>query len=326
MAEKRERILWPMDALDPELERQSDVLNVIQPLVQATRARVEPVYVLNWAQASLGPMRHEEDLDFFFKQARERFTQWAKKHRHPWLMEPKILVSDSRMQRGAVDSLCQYAEETGARLIVTKTHARQGVPRWFLGSFAESLLLRSCVPVLTIGPTAKAISKPRPILFPTDFGKQSDLILPQVVGISKALGAPLIIFHAEETSSGGAILPGAYPISGRTGKLSEAVPVPRAEAVRVRKKAEEYLNTARAAGAKAEVALDRKSGAIFDRIFALVKKNPPSLIAMAAQSGPFRSAFAGSIARQVVRSAQCPVWILHEVETVSKREKRKKAA
>lgn len=313
-----QKVILAVDVLEPSLEQQKHVVEAIGPLVRALRAEVEPVYVLNWAQTRLGPVHFDVELDFFFRQAQERMEKWVRKIRRPWIGEAKILVNDSRTQRGAIKALSDYAVESGARLIVTRTYGRKGVLRWFLGSFAETLLLHSRVPVLTVGPEAKPLSRIQDILFPTDFGRQSDHILQQVADLAAQTGAIVTVFHAEALSETGGLLQGPYP-------LDVSVPAPRKGALRVRRKAEDYASVIRSAGGRAKVVLNQDIGADGDRILAYAETAKPEMIVMAAQSGPLQ-ALAGSVARHVVRGAQCPVWVLNQRMVRAKKQKARRAA
>jgi nucleotide-binding universal stress UspA family protein len=52
------------------------------------------------------------------------------------------------------DSILDYAEESGADLIVMSTHGRSGMERWLLGSVAEKVVRGAKTPVMMIRPPA----------------------------------------------------------------------------------------------------------------------------------------------------------------------------
>ncbi|MCS6774784.1 MAG: universal stress protein [Anaerolineae bacterium] len=52
------------------------------------------------------------------------------------------------------DSILDYAEDTGADLIVMTTHGRTGMERWLLGSVAERVVRGAKMPVMLIRPNA----------------------------------------------------------------------------------------------------------------------------------------------------------------------------
>ncbi len=50
------------------------------------------------------------------------------------------------------DEICRYAREVPVDMIVMATHGRTGLRHMLLGSVAERVVRRSCVPVLTVKP------------------------------------------------------------------------------------------------------------------------------------------------------------------------------
>jgi len=54
--------------------------------------------------------------------------------------------------------ICRYARETGIDMIILATHGRTGLRHMVMGSVAERVVRRACVPVLTVKPPALAES------------------------------------------------------------------------------------------------------------------------------------------------------------------------
>jgi nucleotide-binding universal stress UspA family protein len=171
-----------------------------------------------------------------------------------------------------------------------------------MGSFAETLLLRSPVPVLVVSPRWKRVERFETILFATDFSQQSRDAFPAVVKLAKALGCELTVFHKVAPLS--VVAPGLYH-------------EPRAKlGVRLERRfllAQQWAERARSEGVPASVALDYRSRrsteqSILDRV-----AGKAALIAMASHSGPVARILTGSTTRKVVRRATCPVWVVHPV-------------
>ena len=70
----------------------------------------------------------------------------------PLLQKPRVLALDDMGSSHAASRLMDFARDSEAVAIFVNTHGRRGVSRLLLGSFAETLLRRSSVPVVVIGP------------------------------------------------------------------------------------------------------------------------------------------------------------------------------
>ena len=88
-------------------------------------------------------------------------------------------------------------------LIMLGTHARQGLKKLALGSFAEGVFRHADVPVLVVGPKAAATAPPQTlgkVLFATDFELESIAALPVADVLAKQFGASLVLLNVNRVS------------------------------------------------------------------------------------------------------------------------------
>jgi nucleotide-binding universal stress UspA family protein len=194
---------------------------------------------------------------------------------------------------------------SNADLIVMGTHSRKGLSRLFLGSFAESTLLYARVPVMVVGPHSE-LKGFKNILFATDFGDKSNSTFQKVLLLAKDWGANLTIFHSVSHPVEPVIQAGAFLLGGGWIDLPEYMT--QVEAMN-RKQAERWNTLAENQGVKVKVVFVPSGGNVSHSIVDYAQSHEVGLIAMNAESGPLASTFIGSISRQVVRNAYCPVWV-----------------
>ena len=123
-------------------------------LASLNKAQLTLVHVANPAEyMALAPefLQHEsyeaaavaqgnEVLDFAEKTARENGVENIVKH---------LLVANKGAREMAQD-LVDYADENGADLLVLGTHGRTGLMHLLMGSFAETVMRQSHLPLLII--------------------------------------------------------------------------------------------------------------------------------------------------------------------------------
>ena len=100
---------------------------------------------------------------------------------------------------GVWSAVEQAIHERNIDLIVLGTHGRTQVQKLLLGSFAEEILRRSSVPVLTIGPhvqkNATISGAFRSVLFATDFSKPCEAAAPFAVSLAEENDANLALLY-----------------------------------------------------------------------------------------------------------------------------------
>ena len=256
-------------------------------------------------------------VDLFFDQAQKILDRKLKSVKLTGLQPPQVLVRPSYTNKGDVEDLDRYAIKLGADLIVAGTHTRTGAARFFLGSFAETLLLYSRTPIVVIGPKSKAPGAIRHILFPTDLGTDSVQEFDRLLGFAKEYGAKVTIAHFVQQPL--VVLPGSRALVAEQ-KFTQL------QLLAAEKRAAALVVQARKYGVAAKVWVSECEGSMSEEITDLARKLGVQLIAMVPQSGRLKATLIGSMARQVVRAADRPVWLLHESKAKAKPSRRSKAA
>ncbi len=237
----------------------------------------------------------------------------------PQIVDRQVLIEPSSSIRTSVERLSDYAKQKSADMIVVTSHGRKGFQRLLLGSFAETLLLHSDVPVLVIGghSSEHALDLQR-IVFATDLGPHSKELFEKTVFQAQQLHSELFLFHALPNPVEPVLQSGMYLLGGGWVPMHQFF-AEDAEFRRTRLK--EWAEWATSKGVRCEWALEETPGSISEAVCHFAEVNKASLISMAAQSGPVATALIGSIVRQVVRQSQVPVLILRSLEGAEMEEK-----
>jgi nucleotide-binding universal stress UspA family protein len=217
---------------------------------------------------------------------------------------------ESVVRRGeVVDEILLQCREQAADLIVMRTHGRVGLGRAVLGSVTQRVLAESGVPVLLLRPGGRRITHVRKLLVPIDGSPGGAVALGTAVGLVKASGATMKLLQVAVPIPTYVYAGDVY---GGMGYIDPAWD-------------EEMLANARSY-VEAIVKRLRDTGVIVDgearqapdvaaTIVAMADEVEADLIVMSTQAltGPAR-ALLGSVADAVVRSAHCPVLLVHRDE------------
>lgn len=297
----RLKIVWGVDLFSENREAQDRCAEFLRALASVVACNVDPVQVV--ALHRFLPLEGSRDeMEVIRLGTKERLAQWLKQRPFPEMEPPTVLMSAEHSTRGQVAALLNHAARVGAHAVVVSTHARKGMPRFLLGSFAETLLLHSSLPVVVVNPAAEGPFLMGPLVFPHDGTQASDEAFESAMRLSQHLRAKIILFHRES------FLPDPA--------LSIINPLPAysiyLEKDRNALKAhlESLVVTANARGIKTELRWDREHGPVETRLLLAADDVKAGLIVMASQANPAGLWLAGSVTRQVARAARCPVWSL----------------
>jgi len=210
------------------------------------------------------------------------------------------------VEKGQADAVIIEKAETDTRMLICMaTHGRSGLDRFLLGSVAEKVLRAAANPLLLVRATEEAKSDGTAVLksmvVPLDGSELAESIIPMVA--AKELGLEVVLFRAYH-----------IPTYAYAGDETYSVVDYDELIVGVRDEATEYLEK-KVAEVKhlgvEKVSFVTEEGFAADKIIALGRKTPDTLIAMCShgRTGVKRWVL-GSVTEAVVRHSGDPVLVL----------------
>lgn len=297
------RIVWAIDpfSTSPELKRGYHAL--LERLVQVGLKSIDPITVSREGDWGLSPSASA------LKQAKQTLSkicsQWLKEFDSVHPAACKIVFEPSGSTTRSVKEVIAYAAARSADAILVGTNARKGVARALLGSFTESLVILSKVPVLVLNPESQ-LKPDGPVVFCTDCGP-SPRTLEHAIATAKRIGTRLVFLFVSDESRRLAEFASQLAIVGAP---MAVVAPPEQDLERAQRWCEQALRAAEKAGIHAEWVKIPSTRGITTHIQEYVERQPPSCIIVSARSGRLASALLGSVTRQVIRTAPCPVWVV----------------
>lgn len=282
------KIVWAIDIVEPS-ENYQNALFTIGSLSRATSAQIFPVYVLSHPNSTLPLLARLE-------YAEKRMQTIVRTSDMPKMSEGKVIPNPTDSTRAAVDLLIRYAIEKQADAIVVATHARTALSTYFVGSFAETVLLQSTIPVITVNPRTKVRERISKILFPTSLDERFRIGFEQTIALAKKLDAEVTIFYKTPF----------YPLTELSPETYELF---EDEFKRLKANAKEWVSWAERQHVPVKVHLDRQTGVVADELVDFAAKGNFDLIAFVSQTEMFEAPRVGSLCRKTVKTSPCPVWI-----------------
>lgn len=305
------RIIWAIDAFEDNRDLNQKMADYVTRLHEALSAEVEPVYLLRENEIVLPTYEVPAWVSDHSRTAESLFKEVLADYNLPFLLDAKVLPHASQSHAGAAETLCEYANKTKADLIVVGSHSREGFQRFLLGSFAESLLMQSEIPVCVIGSHATKTKTSKTILYPTEFGDHSKDNYRHILHLAKKLGAEILLLHAIERPIESLFdldtRPRVYNYKGRMLTLEQII---ENQIEHQSHRAQLWVSWAQKEGVTAHFFIDNSFKPVDELVLDMVQRQEVDLIIMEAQSGPMSAALLGSFTRNVVRRSPCPVYVL----------------
>lgn len=307
---KVNKIIWSIDAFEDKEGLQEKAARVLSVFQSKMSAQIEPVFVLAATDLNWPSDYSTEWMMEFRENLRSHLEKVLLTTGFPQVLAPKILIEPLASTSAAVENLIDYAKKEEADLIIVSSHGRKGLDRFFLGSFAETLLVRASLPVLVIGGGVKVESHVSRVLFPTEFGEYARETFRRTISIARQTDAAVTIFHSVPMPARIVMDTGYYPsMYGLEGEMVTFDDFMKIQADHQMRRAHSWAEWAKDEGVSCDFHVDSSGDAIDELIAKKATEIHCDLIVMEGQSGPLKVAFLGSITRSVVRSAPCPVLV-----------------
>ena len=321
VGDHKNKLIWAVDpSQDPEEAKK--IIKEIKAWAKRLRCEVLPVSVISTSRFNYPMEMAFQYKESFESLARRYVDGYLKKCNAKGFLNSELIFVKTFSSRQMAYDLAKFAEKTNGLMIFANTRAKKTWNPFRLGGFAETLAASSRVPVLLLNSSATPTNQIPAVLFPTDFGKESKAALMQLVPWVKAFRSKVLLYNQVETANmivadfNGA--PGILEVD--TEKMMKS-----AEKLRL-KKAQEWTAELKEHNISCFSTVRREKKLLATEIIELAKKNKIDLIAMASHAGPVEQAILGSIARDVLLQAKCPVLIFHRPKVERKSGKNSKYA
>lgn len=304
MTQKRTRLgkTWVM-AVDPYLDfDMSPMRQLSEKLAEQSGAELIAAYVLapasfNWTGEFSGPWIKK------YKPGAEARMEQIFRDAH---FHPTVVACRAPGLRSSVKCLETFARKVKAEMIVITTHARTGVDRWVMGSFAETLILSSQVPVLVVNPKQAPPQSIRRILVPADLESKSEKHVKQSALLAQRLGASVVLYFKPPDPLDPMIQQGVYTLGGGWVSVHNFIQ----ENLENRRKQLAKLETMiRKLDVDVHSVIDTTSDTLVEGINAAITAEKADMVTVWTHAGPVAAAILGSVARGLVRTSKVPVLV-----------------
>ena len=281
---KFRKILIAIDVLDRSIKPSPIGWKFIQDWIVAQDVEVEAVYV---HPAGLESSSNRLNL-------KHRMNKFFEKARFLNLVRQKILVADSVTAAEAPSVLAKYALEQSAEALVVMSHGRKFLRRWIMGSFAETLLKISPVPVVFLGKSDVPSGEKR-ILFATDFSPTSYEAFQIFLDEFADENITVILCHA---------IPAPLPPL-EDGVLSNQ----STERKWVEVQMKELVSEALSRGIQVHPIVEDVVSNVPKTILKVASRENVSLVGIVSKATKFESAIFGTVAKKIFRSGKVTTWV-----------------
>lgn len=301
-------VVWAVDPFSKNEDSMKKAMAVLKALSKGGLTPIQPTYVLspdnfNFTGDFSGPW-----LKKFEPKVLVAMDAVISRLSLPGVQKPEILVNKQASMTGDVKKLLAYAQKQRAEIVVMNSHARTGLARFFMGSFAETALMETKTPLILVSPESKTVEGLNKVLFPTDLTKGNKRAFKKVVEFCKHHNAQLVIYHKLPDPIEPMIQTGVYMAGGGWVSVQQFI---EKESDTREKESRKWVEEAAKSGVDAKFYIEEKPGFITDSINQYIDTHGVDLVAVGSKSGPVASVLVGSVARQLVREAACPVWVVH---------------
>jgi nucleotide-binding universal stress UspA family protein len=309
-------VVWALDAFSRDFEIHARTAHALR--AQAPESAIHPVYVLSDAvfsargyssflRAALKPRAHRNleavlDHEFLIPLRRAGVLQ-----------TPRVLVEPSADASVCTNRLLRYACRIGADLIGIGTSGRSSVSRWFAGSFSETLIGESSLPLLVTGPKQIRHSAPtRALLLPTDFQPSDRPAFESVLRFAVRKKLPLyFVRHGFQTSEL-LIRNGSYLLGGGWASV-DALSIDDEEGPA--NEADEWRRLAENLGVHVTMTADGFGDAASETILNIAHTlDNPLIVLLKHRPSDQRGWLPAGLARDLIRASPYPIYISGQID------------
>ncbi|NQY99563.1 MAG: universal stress protein [Bdellovibrionales bacterium] len=305
---KSKKVMWALDPFVKSTKRVQQAAGNVKAIASAMGAEIEPVYILSPEGFNFTGDFSSGWIKDFKPKAIEKMKRVLSKLDVETL-PPKIIVNQTLSLTGDSKKLINYAKRHGAAAVLLSTHARSGIARFVMGSFSETTLLQTKVPLILVNPEAPAITQLKTILFATDGSADSKIAFQRLLKTAKSARAKVVLYHKLPDPIEPIVQTGVHIAGGGWVSVQQFL---SKEQKQMKKKLDGWAAIAKKSGVATRVVIDETPGFITDSILEQAKVSKADMVAVLSKSSRISSILIGSVGRQLARQSHRPVFLLHK--------------
>ncbi len=300
------KIIWPIDPTQSHEKADENIHQFLTLLSQQTEFELQPVSVVSADFFVTSEYFEPVDVKALISYVEKECEVYLKTFKSFNPKPVKILENHFSSHGAQVMILSDYVKQTGADFALISSHGRKGWTRLLVGSFAESFLLQSTVPVFVIGPDYRQPQGLSNALMPVELGVTSqDFIEKFLDHHSLSFLKSITLFHKISMLDLEDIA-WAPTLYGIGGYQSDDI------LKKAHSNTEKFLSSFMdhpLSQKRLKYEISKSLDSIHEVLIAESKKSDVHMIILRSQAGPVAARFLGSVAREVIRSSQVPTLV-----------------
>jgi len=288
------KMAWAFNPFDDNRKLQRTALTLLRRLRRAADP-IEAVYVASPGEAQLA-VAFDVPIDQRYSRHPKRLIEKALRRLGIRNTTVAVLSQDSPSLTTCVRTLAEHLARNRFDLTFLASHARTGVSRLVLGSFAETLVHLAKTDLLVFNEASRVARAPKVLLFAHDLSPAGDRGLRQSIRYAKAWGCALHVVHVPMVSDDVAF-------RGRGGEVE-------AYRGRVRQEVGRIEAAVRRAGLVGSAVIEARAHPVAEQIVQRVASSRADLLLVVGKSGRFAGWLGGSVTRKLLRTSPVPVLVI----------------
>jgi nucleotide-binding universal stress UspA family protein len=288
------KLAWAFNPFDGNRKLERTGLALLKGLHRGASA-VEIVYVA-WPGEPQLSTAFEVPLEQRYSRYPTRLIKTAMRRLDLARVRVTVLSQRSSRLTACVRTLADHLARGGADLTLLASHARKGIPRLLLGSFAETLVHLAKTDLLVFNEGSRVARSPKTLLFAHDLSLADDRGLQAAITYARAWGCVLHVVHVPDPAYG-------FTFSGRAAEVE-------AYRRRIRKQVDRIGATVQRAGVDGSVVIHPRWHPVAERILQHRESVRADMLLVVAKSGRVAGLMGGSVTRKLLRSAPVPMLVI----------------
>lgn len=300
-------IVWCIDPNDSVICKDEIVKALKAFTIGMSHVKITPLYVLSSKSTQLSRFTQTSIVEKLLPWANKQLENFMLNYKSCGLQfnEPVVIFNSKHSARHDVLTAVEFSEKLNAETIFCTAHSKKP---WTLGSFTETLVLKSKIPIFLIQPKSKSFEQFENIMFPTDFSSSSKNALEALAPVVKKWGAQIHLVHQMLSPIDPIVDSGVLTMGG--GWTS-----PEKYTESIKDYSQQELNSMQAICNKHNVECSShllESSSFFTQdIIDFADEKDMQLMVLSSTADDLLSVIVGSNCRELIRSSKIPVWIQH---------------